>query len=140
NRLYKFRNGGMEDITEASGTGILDDSSSALFLDLRNIGRQDLVVLLTSGPVLFLNEGDGRFRVRTDAFRFARTAQGSFTGMAAADYNRDGMVDLYACCYMYFQSEAQYRYPVPYHDARNGPPNFMFRNRLEKDGSGNFED
>ena len=140
NRLYKFRNGEMEDITEASGTGILDDTSSALFIDLRNIGRQDLVALLTSGPVLFLNEGNGRFRVRIDAFRFARTAQGSFTGMAAADYNRDGLVDLYACCYMYFQSEAQYHYPVPYHDARNGPPNFMFRNRLEKDGSGYFED
>ena len=34
------------------------------------------------------------FRVRTDAFRFARMAQGSFTGMAAADYNRDGLIDI----------------------------------------------
>ena len=140
NRLYKYANGAMEDITERAGVGILDDTSAALLLDLRNTGRQDLVVLLSSGPILFLNEGGGRFRLRTDAFRFARAPQGTFTGLSGADYNRDGKVDLYACCYFYFQSEAQYRYPVPYHDARNGPPNFMFRNRLEKDGSGYFED
>ena len=54
--------------------------------------------------------------------------------------NRDGAVDLYLCTYIYFESEAQYRYPAPYHDAQNGPPNFLFRNRLEPDGSGAFED
>src|SRR5437660_3257820 len=60
--------------------------------------------------------------------------------MAAADYDRDGLVDLYLCTYVYFQSEDQYRYPNPYHDARNGPPNFMFRNELGADGSGIFSD
>src|SRR5207302_8789327 len=38
------------------------------------------------------------------------------------------------------QTEAQYRYPAPYHDARNGPPNFLFRNRLDENGDGRFED
>ena len=71
---------------------------------------------------------------------FATPPQGSFTGMAAADYDRDGKLDLYLCCYVYFQSEDQYRYPSPYHDAQNGPPNFLFRNRLAADGSGVFED
>ena len=56
---------------------------------------------------------------------FDRAPQGTFTSVAAADYDRDGRLDLYFCCYFYFQSEAQYRYPVPYHDARNGPPNFL---------------
>ncbi|HMC60384.1 MAG TPA: CRTAC1 family protein, partial [Candidatus Solibacter sp.] len=74
------------------------------------------------------------------AFQFHDAPQGSFTGMAAADYDRDGRVDLYLCTYTYFQSEDQYRYPVPYHDAQNGPPNFLFRNRLAADGSGTFED
>ena len=60
--------------------------------------------------------------------------------MAAADYDRDGKLDLYLCTYVYFQSEAQYTYPVPYHDAQNGPPNFLFRNSLGDDGSGIFED
>ena len=60
--------------------------------------------------------------------------------MAAADYDRDGRVDLYLCCYVYFQSEDQYRYPAPYHDAQNGPPNFLFRNQLAAEGGGFFED
>ena len=65
--------------------------------------------------------------------------QGSFTSVAAADYDRDGRLDLYFCCYVYYQSEAQYRYPVPYHDAQNGPPNFLFRNRFDRE-PGYFED
>jgi tetratricopeptide (TPR) repeat protein len=140
NRLYKLVGDVMEDITEHAGVGLLDDSASALFVDFRNLGRQDLVVLLPSGPLLLLNDGHGRFSIREGAFRFGRPPQGSFTGMAAADYDRDGAVDIYLCTYFYFQSEAQYRYPVPYHDAQNGPPNFLFHNRLQADGSGNFED
>jgi len=140
NRLYKIRaDGSAEDITERSGLGILDESTSALFVDFRNSGLQDLVVLRGSGPLLFLNQGGGVFREQPDAFHFKTAAQGSFTGMAAADYDRDGRVDLYLCCYVYFQSEDQYQYPAPYHDAQNGPPNFLFRNKLTADG-GFFED
>ena len=60
--------------------------------------------------------------------------------MAAADYDLDGRVDLYLCSYIYFQSEDQYRYPVPYFDSRNGPPNYLFHNELTPDGSGVFQD
>ncbi len=140
NRLYKYNpDGYFTDITEAWGAGMLDDTSSALFLDLRNSGRQDLVVLRSAGPVLFLNEGT-HFRLRDDAFHFVTPPAGAFTGMAAADFDRDGKLDLYLCCYIYFQSEAQYTYASPYHDAQNGPPNFLFRNRLNPDGTGRFED
>lgn len=133
NRLYRFRTDGTaEDITQKSGAGILDDTSSALFFDTNNRGIQDLVVLRSSGPLLFRGHGDGTFSLDRDAFRFAREPQGSFTGMAAADYDGDGFVDLYLCSYIYFQSAEQYRYPTPYHDARNGPPNFLFRNRNGK--------
>ncbi len=80
----------------------------------------------------------------TDAGRMRFSLQlrpkGGFTGMAAADFDRDGKLDLYLCCYVYFQSEAQYTYAAPYHDARNGPPNFLFRNRLNVDGTGAFVD
>lgn len=141
NRLYQRRgDGAMEDITARAGVGVLDDTSSALFVDLRNNGRQDLVVATRTALLLFLNQGDGAFRHRPEAFRFATAPQGTFTGIAAADYDRDGRVDLYACTYVYFQSEDQYRYPVPYHDSQNGPPNFLFRNRLTAAGEGWFED
>jgi Flp pilus assembly protein TadD len=140
NRLYKFAGERLEDITEEAGLALLDDSTCALFLDLRNSGRQDLVLMRSAGPLLFLNDGSGRFAARPDAFRFATPPAGTFTGMAAADYDRDGKLDLYLCTYSFFQSEDQYRYAVPYYDARNGPPNFLFRNDLNQDGSGYFED
>jgi tetratricopeptide (TPR) repeat protein len=139
NRLFKFREGRFEDITHQWGLPLLDDTSAALFLDLRNSGRQDLVVLRSLGPLLYVNKGD-RFELQQDAFHFATSPKGGFTGIAAADYDRDGKLDLYLCTYVYFQSEAQYTYPVPYHDAQNGPPNFLLRNRLNQDGSGFFED
>ena len=141
NRLYsRRREGAWEDITAEAGVGVRDNTSQALFLDLRNSGFQDLVVLASGGPLLFLNDGKGRFRHRPGAFRFKTQAKGTFAGMAAADFDRDGKLDLYLCSYLYFQSEDQYRYPAPYHDARNGPPNFLFRNNLGDDGEGLFED
>jgi hypothetical protein len=140
NRLLKFHaDHTLIDISEQWNAHMLDDTSAALFLDLRNTGRQDLVVLRSGGPVLLLNEGQ-TFRICTDAFAFKTAPQGGFTGMAAADYDRDGKLDLYLCCYVYFQSEAQYTYAAPYHDAQNGPPNFLFRNKLNTDGSGSFID
>ncbi len=141
NRLYgRGSDGAWADLTDAAGVGVLDDTAQALFVDLRNLGRQDLVVLAASGPLLYLNDGAGRFRHSPNAFRYRTEPQGTFAGMAAADFDRDGKLDLYVCSYLYFQSEDQYRYPVPYHDAVNGPPNFLFRNRLRKDGSGYLED
>lgn len=140
NRLYKNRGGVFEDITEKSGVGVLDPTSSALFLDLRNSGHQDLVVLRPDGPLLFVNQGGGRFAHQPRAFRFRTTPQGSFTGMAAADYDRDGRLDLYLCTYSFFRDGSQYRYPTPYHDAQNGPANFLFHNELSADGSGMLSD
>ena len=140
NRLYKSDGEGhFRDISKEAGLDLLDATACALFADLRNSGHQDLVLVRTNQPILFLNDGRGRFTPVPDAFRFASAPQGSFTSVAAADYDRDGRLDLYFCCYVYYQSEAQYRYPVPYHDAQNGPPNFLFRNRLDQE-PGYFED
>ena len=60
------------------------------------------------------------------------------TSAAAADYDRDGFVDVYLCAYSYLigVSEDKAGPPTPYHDAQNGPPNVLFRN----DGHGHFVD
>ncbi|MCU1302725.1 MAG: ASPIC/UnbV domain protein [Candidatus Sulfotelmatobacter sp.] len=137
NRLYRNRRDGtFEDITEASGLGILDNTACALFADFSNRGHQDVVVVRANGPLLFVNEGDGKFRQKPGAFRFANPPQGTFTGAAIADYDRDGFLDIYFCLYVYYQGADQYKYPVPYHDAQNGPPNFLMRN----DRDGTFHD
>jgi len=134
NLLYRNRGDGtFEDITEASGLGILENTACALFADFDNDGRQDVVVVRANGPLLFLNQGGGKFRQKPDAFHFANPPQGTFTGAAVADYDRDGWLDIYFCLYVYYQGTDQYKYPVPYYDAENGPPNFMMRN--QRDGT-----
>src|SRR5271170_4127646 len=137
NRLYRNRGDGtFEDISESSGTGILDGTASALFVDFLNRGHQDLLVVRTAGPLLFVNQGGGKFQSRPDAFQFERPPEGNFTSAAVADYDRDGFLDVYFCVYSYYQGLNQYQYPLPYYDAQNGPPNYLFRNR----GDGTFED
>ena len=137
NRLYRNRGDGtFEDITKASGLGILENTACALFADFDNDGRQDLIVVCTSGPQLFLNQGGGKFRPQPNAFRFAQPPEGTFTGAAVADYDRDGWLDVYFCLYLYYQGAGQYKYPSPYYDAQNGPPNFLMRNHRD----GTFRD
>ena len=137
NRLYRNRgDGSFEDITEASGLGLMENTACALFADINNDGHQDLIVVRSDGPMLFLNDGKGKFHAKPDAFQFATPPQGTFTGAAVADYNRDGWLDIYFCLYLYYQGAGQYKYPSPYFAAENGPPNFLMRNN----GDGTFHD
>jgi len=133
NRLYRNRGDGtFEDITEASGVDVLENTACALFADIDNDGRQDLIVVRSSGPLLFLNQGRGKFLQKPGAFQFAKPPQGTFTGAAVADYDRDGWLDIYFCLYLYYQGTDQYTYPSPYYDAENGPPNFLMRNHRDR--------
>ena len=72
----------------------------------------------TDGPLLFLNDGGGKFRPRPGAFQFANPPQGSFTGAAIADYDRDGWLDIYFCLYSYYQGAD----PVSYTHLLGGEP------------------
>jgi len=129
NRLYRNRgDGSFEDVTERAGVGVLDNTGCALFADFENRGLQDLLVVCGTGPLLFVNQGNGTFSLKRDAFRFARPPQGTFTHAALADYDGDGRLDVYFCLYMYYLGLDQYNYPIPYYDARNGPPNCLFHN------------
>ena len=137
NRLYHNRGDGtFEDVTEKAGVGVLDGTASALFADFENKGMQDLLVVGANGPLLFVNQGNGKFLAKRDAFQFARPPQGTFTHAAVADYDRDGRLDIYFCLYSYYLGLDQYHYPAPYFDARNGPPNFLLHN----EGNRTFQD
>jgi Tfp pilus assembly protein PilF/peroxiredoxin len=139
NRLYRARGDGtFEDVTERAGLSVLDDTAQSLFADVDNDGDQDLVLATAIQPLLFNNDGTGRFTVVQDAFRFRQPLQGVLTSITMADYDRDGFLDLYLCVYSYFfgAGEEKAGTPAPYYDARNGPPGVLFRN----DGTGRFSD
>ena len=137
NRLYRNRGDGtLEDVTEKSGVGVLDGTACALFADFENKGLQDLLVVCGSGPLLFLNQGNGKFLIKRDAFKFVRPPQGTFAHAALADFDGDGLLDIYFCLYSYYLGLDQYHYPIPYFDARNGPANFLLHN----EGNATFQD
>jgi len=137
NRLYRNRGDGtFDDVTEKSGVGVLDATACAIFADFENKGLQDLLVVCASGPLLFINQGNGKFQCKREAFAFAKPPQGTFTHAAVADYDHDGRLDIYFCVYSYYLGLDQYHYPSPYFDARNGPPNFLFHN----EGNASFAD
>ncbi len=120
----------------AAGVDVLDPTSMSLFTDFDNDGDQDLIVITWQTPLLFVNAGDGKFRHTKSAFQFTRPPRGAFTSGCLADFDQDGDVDLYICSYTYFLGQGAYRFPTPYHDADNGPPNVLFRN----DGAGRFHE
>jgi Tfp pilus assembly protein PilF len=137
NRLYRARGDGtFEDATERAGLAVLDDTATSLFADVDNDGDQDLVLATASQLLLFLNDGRGRFEKAPDAFRFENPLAGSVMSMAMADYDKDGFLDLYVCVYSYSYGAGEDKLgtPMPYHDARSGPPAVLLRN----DGRGRF--
>lgn len=137
NLLYRNRGDGtFEDVTRSAGVDVLDSTSCALFADFGNRGMQDLLVVTSGGPLLFVNDGNRKFSPKPDVFQFAHQPQGTFTHASIADYDHDGHLDVYFCVYNYYAGLDQYRYPSPYFDARNGPPNFLFHNS----GDWKFED
>ena len=139
NRLFRNRGDGtFEDWTERSGLDVLDGTSQALIVDVDNDGDEDVVLIAPPGPLLFNNDGKGRFVRDPLAFRLAGPLRGSAVSASMADFDRDGFLDLYLCTYLYFigASADKAGPPAPYHDARNGPPDVLFRN----DGHGRFVD
>jgi hypothetical protein len=121
NRLYRNKGGGrFQDVTTSAGVGGDGWSTSAAWVDLDADGLLDLVVLryvqwdfddLWCGehregyraychpdvfppiaPLVYRNEGGGRFAEVSQRMGLAKPGKG--LGVALADYDRDGHVDL----------------------------------------------
>ncbi len=143
NRLYHNNgNGTFTDVTETAGVGGSGWSSSAAWVDLDNDGLLDLVVLgyvtwdfsdIWCGPpqpalrvychpdvfppialLAYHNDGNGHFTEVAQKIGLSKPAKG--LGLALADYDRDGHIDLYI--------------------ANDSWPEFLFRNK----GNGTFEE
>jgi hypothetical protein len=143
NRLYHNNgNGTFTDVTEAAGVGGSGWSSSAAWVDLDNDGLLDLVVVryvtwdfsdVRCGPpppalrvychpdafppitlLAYHNDGNGHFTEVAQKIGLSKPAKG--LGIALADYDRDGHIDLYI--------------------ANDSWPEFLFHNK----GNGTFEE
>ncbi len=143
NKLYRNNgNGTFTDITTKSGTGGSGWSTSAAWVDLDNDGLLDLVVLrylhwdfddIWCGehkegyraychpdtfkaipPLVYHNDGNGRFTELAQKMGLA--APGKGLGIAIADYDRDGRIDIFV--------------------ANDSMPEFLYHNK----GNGTFEE
>ena len=146
NLLYRgLGNGRFEEIGARGGADVLDGTSHPLFIDLENDGDEDLFLVTDAGILLLENDGKGRFRRTPSGAGAIGTARSTPMAAAAADYDLDGWVDVYVACYVFWRGavgELGTRLPFPYHEARNGAPSFLLRNRgpAAADGKGRFED
>jgi enediyne biosynthesis protein E4 len=122
NRLYHNNgNGTFTDVTEKAGVAGSGWSTSALWVDLDNDGLLDLVVLRylqwdfddvwcgehregyraychpdyfkPIAPLVYHNDGNGHFTEVSEKIGLAKAGKG--LGIALADYDRDGKVDLF---------------------------------------------
>ena len=128
NRLFvQQQDGTVIDRSRESGLGLLDHSFGSLFADFDNDGDQDAAIAMASGVLILENDGTGTFSPVT-AKSFPSAVPYS---LAAADYDEDGDLDLFASCYVQRAGANRHSFvarPLPYHDATNGGRNELLRN------------
>lgn len=128
NLLYLQKpDGTLSDHSKDAGTDFLDSTHGALMIDVDNDGDQDLAIGVNHGVIIMANNGAGTFK-QTGAYPLPAAIPYSLT---AADYDNDGNLDLYVCCYNRRAGVNQhlvFARPVPYHDANNGGRNVLLQN------------
>jgi hypothetical protein len=101
---HLFHNNGDGTFTDVSEkAGVADKPGyyglSAVFVDINNDGKPDLLVADDSTPnYLYLNKGDGTFEDDSYASGYALNESGRETasmGIAVGDYQNNGMVDVF---------------------------------------------
>ena len=97
NHLYHNNgNGTFTDVAEQAGvTGgndALNIVSDAIWFDYDNDGREDLLVARFGTPILYHNEGNGKFRDVTAGSGFNKFA--NTIAVIAFDYDNDGRLDV----------------------------------------------
>ncbi|BBM88315.1 FG-GAP repeat domain-containing protein [Candidatus Uabimicrobium amorphum] len=143
NVFLKNNNGVLEEISSQHGLN-LKKSSCSLFVDVDNDGDEDAIIgRYLKKSLLLINDG-GTFRIKKDVElpRFV-------TSISSADYNNDGLLDLYVSTYYVtklagtydqsFSSEEIREYRSLLKKKKKGDSRNIARNMLlRNNGSGQF--
>lgn len=126
-----------QDVTKSSGIPSLNAAGmGCAHADLDNDGNQDLVITTAAENVLLRNNGDGTFNDTTlDSGLHGKEWS---TSVAIADYDSDGLPDIYIVNYLNFDKTARLKeidagnmtYPTPLFQAKlfDGTANQLFHN------------
>ncbi|MDA1264623.1 MAG: VCBS repeat-containing protein, partial [Planctomycetota bacterium] len=127
NRLLRHQpDGRVIDVASRSQVDFLDDTAGVLIVDLDGDGARDLVLAMDEDLLIAWNDGGGVFDERTLLERGPEDRDKVYS-LSAADADGDGDLDLYDT--RYFSGEyGAAGVPTPYHDARNGARNSLWRN------------
>jgi hypothetical protein len=129
NRLLLHRaDGTVEDGGRDAGVDFLDTTRGALFVDVDGDGDEDLCVAREQELLVCWNDGSGKFKERT---ALEAPGRSPIYSLSAADADGDGDLDLYGCRYP--SADISGGVPTPYHDARNGVANVLWRNDGERE-------
>ena len=134
--LRQNADGTASDVAPQAGVDFLNDTRSALLIDIDNDGDRDLICAFAKRLVVAANDGQARFTVSAD---LPVDAPGtSLTSLTAADYDNDGDLDLYVCNGGFDPGDPRTTLPPPEFilSTSAGPPNVLFQN----DGAGHFID
>ncbi len=126
NRLFlRGEDGKAKDVSQTARVALLDVTRAALLVDLDNDGHQDLVASVANSILIRFGDGRGVFPAEGQQWLLAKGSE-QFYSLAAADPDRDGDLDVYAC--RYSLGGVMHGAPRPYHDAQNGASNYYWRN------------
>ena len=143
NRLFlQNEDGTADEVSTQWGVDWLQNTRSALLIDLDNDGDQDLVLGMLGGIALVENENGQKFQLRQ-----VLPISKDVTSLSAADFDQDGDLDIYAAVYyaddvIFSPDEAggpASARNLVYHDANIGGRNALLRNDISTD-SWNFVD